>query len=202
MRNLILIFALFVGFISNAQGSIEVNPFVNNGIDYIHVMGGQNTNTICYDNVEVGIQRVYTLTSNRIVDLTYGHSYQIADEAIRADFNSFINANEVRLASDNSLYSGPNLLVCPENSGWTLGTDWYSNVDYPGYFYQPFAGTAVFAYVPNGGTCEGNAACQSYSPAGHPNAFALESFNTTPFFSSRVDIEAYFLNLIARHRAN
>ena len=204
MRNLILIFALFVGLFSNAQESIEVTPFTANGVDYIHVKGGTVTDTACFDNVAVTGMDIYILDGDDIRKLTATDSYRIADEAIRADFRSFLDANEVRLASDNSLYTGPDLLVCNTvEDAWARrdGGDWYSNPTYPGYFYQPFAGTAFFAFVPNGGNCEGNGACQQYS-ATNPAALSLESFLATPDFADRDAIEDYFENtLIPRHRA-
>ena len=202
MRNLILIFALFVGLFSNAQNSMEITDFTtSDGTEYIHVMGGQNTETICFQDVQIGTQTVYLLSSNSIINLTSNESFQIADEDIRADFVSFFNANEVRLASDNSRYTGDDLLPCPVASGWVLGTDWYSNVDYPGYFYQPIGPITYFAYI-SPGTCEGNPACRSYSPVVGAVAYAIESFNATPFFSTNAEREDYFENtLIPRHRA-
>ena len=215
MKNLILIFTLFVGLLSNAQSltlsqTIEITPFTHNGIDYKHIKGSLNTDCDDFSGVNIGISNVLSLDGNEIIDLNANNRYTIADEPFRSHFTSFVNMDEIRIASNNEVYTGSDLLACSVSSGWVLGTDWYSNTDYPGYFYQPLGPITYFAYVPDGGTCEGNALCSGYSPPGAAgNGLGLLPLSTTPFFnddngdgSTLDEIETYFEDLIVRLGSN
>ena len=213
MKNLILIFALFVGLLSNAQSltlsqTIEITPFTHNGVDYKHIKGSLNTGCDDFSGVVEGpgVQNVLSLDvdMNTIHDLNARTTYTIADVPFRTHFASFGNMDEIRVASSNEIYVGIDPLQCATSDGWILGTDWYSNGDYPGYFYQPFAGTALFAYIPNDGTCEGNAQCQQFNPNIPLNerVGGLLSFTATPDFDDNEAIEDYFEILIGNHGAN
>ena len=213
MKNLILILTLFIGLATSAQ-SIEVTIFDHDGTSYTHLKGSGNSDEVCFDNVS--ITSSYTLAIDLIgSDLANIHLNSIAYSFtgngggdIVSKFDDWNNYNRIyrNRGSNRPLHiEGSDLLDCPVTNPepmvmdeWTLaeGNSWYSNPANPGYFYQPFAGTAFFAYVPNGGTCEGNQGCQQYS-ATNPNAFSLTSFLATPNFDDNEAIEAYFSTLIS-----
>ena len=197
MRNLILIFALFVGLFSNAQSTIEVTYF-NDGdlpldrLQYKHTKGASIAAEKCFDDFL--ITRIDVLTMNTaasgesslsVLSGTTFNSYKIVPGSVNLlaeMFSSYSGRDEVRLVSDNSIVE-EDILACP--GVWTLvDREWRTNPDFTGWAYNEYIrGGRYNAALTDSYT--GFANNNRYNPRGDLNV----PFNNGNGFASRELLE-------------
>ena len=150
MKNLILIFALFVGLFSNAQLGIEVvEDVVIDGTTYNFIQPNElDTSNICLDNIDQTAttwlpDQILLNTETRSI-LMLNANYRILDNdydayaAIIAHYRS----NGVALYNQAGQNVGVSLLECAGQWNDANADGWFTNSDFPRYAYNPVVATS------------------------------------------------------------
>ena len=149
MKNLILIFALFVGLFSNAQlptGLTVVENVVIDGTSYKFTQPNEvDTSGICFDNIDSTWlpEQILLNTEDRSISLLNAN-YRI----IERDYDAF--AARISLYRDYgvTLYTqdgnsiGSSLLECSDEWSDADGDGWFIHSNFPSYSYNPVVATS------------------------------------------------------------